>query len=72
MAEVFADTSGWATFLIGTEPFHAVAESLLTCSKVVEPTSTVVSVAKVTKPSLALFLQLSAVDVFAGAGFVRA
>jgi predicted nucleic acid-binding protein len=25
MAEVFADTSGWATFFVRTEPLHAAA-----------------------------------------------
>lgn len=25
MAEVFVDTSGWATFFVRTEPLHAVA-----------------------------------------------
>jgi len=29
MAEVFADTSGWATFFVRTEPFHRIAESLM-------------------------------------------
>jgi predicted nucleic acid-binding protein len=29
MAEVLADTSSWAAFLVRTEAFHALAESLM-------------------------------------------
>ena len=29
MAEVFADTAGWASFFLRTEPFHATARSLM-------------------------------------------
>ena len=29
MAEVFADTSGWASFFVRTERFHAVASALM-------------------------------------------
>jgi predicted nucleic acid-binding protein len=29
MAEVFADTSGWANFFVRTEPFHAKANTLM-------------------------------------------
>jgi predicted nucleic acid-binding protein len=29
MAEVFADTSGWAAFFVRTEPFHALADALM-------------------------------------------
>lgn len=29
MAEVFADTAGWASFFVLTEPHHAVAEALI-------------------------------------------
>ena len=29
MAEVFADTSGWATYFVRTEPLHAVAAAYM-------------------------------------------
>jgi predicted nucleic acid-binding protein len=55
MAEVFADTSGWAAFLIQTEPSHAAARGLLQTWQ--ERSTTVVTTNSVLAELIALFVR---------------